>query len=129
MPRLGGCPYPGVIDGLRRLSRKYRIFLLSNCGASGLENLMDFLGIRPLVEEAVTYGATQREKAVNLRMLAEKYGLRQLVYVGDTDGDCRQTHLAGMPFVFASYGFGNCKDAEMTVGSFDELVEKFDNIK
>lgn len=129
MPQMGGRPYPGVVDGLRRLSQKYRIFLLSNCGAMGLENFMDFLGIRELVEEAVTYGATQREKAENLRMLAEKHRLHQLVYVGDTDGDCRQTHLAGMPFVYASYGFGKCTDAEMTVGSFGELVEKFDNIK
>ncbi len=129
MPQLGGRPYPGVVGGLRRLSEKYRIFLLSNCGTTGLDNLMDFLQIRPLVTDAVTYGATQRDKAENLRMLADKYRLCQLVYVGDTDGDCRQTHLAGMPFVFTSYGFGNCNDAELTVNSFDELVEIFDNIK
>ena len=129
MPELGGVPYPGVVDGLARLSRKYKIFLLSNCGVDGLENLMNFLGIRALVTEAVTHGATQRDKNENLAYLSAKYGLRQLVYVGDTEGDCRQTHLAGMPFVFASYGFGTCADPDMAVGSFDELVETFDNIK
>ena len=129
MPELGGVPYPGVVDGLARLSRKYKIFLLSNCGVDGLENLMNFLGIRALVTEAVTHGATQRDKSENLAYLSAKYGVRQLVYVGDTEGDCRQTHLAGMPFVFASYGFGTCADPDMAVGSFDELVETFDNIK
>ena len=57
-----------------------------------------------------------RDKNENLTALAEKYSLRQLVYVGDTEGDCRQTHIAGMPFVFASYGFGHCDNADMTVG-------------
>ena len=55
--------------------------------------------------------------------------LKELVYVGDTEGDCRQTHIAEMPFVFASYGFGHCDNADMTVGSFEELVETFDKIK
>jgi predicted phosphatase of HAD hydrolase superfamily protein len=129
MPVLGGKPYPGVAEGLERLSKKYKILLLSNCGENGLENLMNFLGIRALVTEAVTYGATHRDKNENLTALAEKYSLRQLVYVGDTEGDCRQTHIAGMPFVFASYGFGHCGNADMTVGSFEELVETFDKIK
>lgn len=129
MPVLGGKPYPGVAEGLERLSKKYKILLLSNCGENGLENLMNFLGIRALVTEAVTYGATHRDKNENLTALAEKYSLRQLVYVGDTEGDCRQTHIAEMPFVFASYGFGHCDNADMTVGSFEELVETFDKIK
>lgn len=129
MPVLGGKPYPGVAEGLERLSKKYKILLLSNCGENGLENLMNFLGIRALVTEAVTYGATHRDKNENLTALAEKYSLRQLVYVGDTEGDCRQTHIAGMPFVFASYGSGHCDNADMTVGSFEELVETFDKIK
>lgn len=129
MPVLGGKPYPGVAEGLERLSKKYKILLLSNCGENGLENLMNFLGIRALVTEAVTYGATHRDKNENLTALAEKYSLRQLVYVGDTEGDCRQTHIAGMPFVFVSYGFGHCDNADMTVGSFEELVETFDKIK
>ena len=55
MPVLGGKPYPGVAEGLERLSKKYKILLLSNCGENGLENLMKFLGIRALVTEAVTY--------------------------------------------------------------------------
>ena len=129
MPKLGGVPYPGVVEGLQRLARRYRIFLLSNCGVGGLDNLMNFLGIKTFITEAVTYGETQRNKAENLRMLVEKYKLEQLVYVGDTDGDCRQTHAAGLPFVFAAYGFGQCKDAEMDVASFDELVEKFEKFK
>lgn len=77
MPVLGGKPYPGVAEGLERLSKKYKILLLSNCGENGLENLMNFLGIRALVTEAVTYGATHRDKNENLTALAEKYSLRQ----------------------------------------------------
>ena len=56
---------------------------------------MNFLGIRALVTEAVTYGATHRDKNENLTALAEKYSLRQLVYVGDTEGDCVRHILPG----------------------------------
>lgn len=86
---------------------------------------MRYAGITDYVCEAVTYGATRRPKSENLLMLKEKYGLRQPVYVGDTQGDCDQTHRAGMPFVFASYGFGSCGDSDMSVSSFEELVEYF----
>ena len=40
MPVLGGTPYPGVHDGIKALSEKYTVMLLSNCGADGLNNLM-----------------------------------------------------------------------------------------
>lgn len=125
MPKLGGRPYPGVAEGIRQLSERYSIFLLSNCGETGLANMMRHLEISGYIKEAVTYGATRRSKSENMRMLKEKYGLLQPVYVGDTESDCRQTHLAGLPFVHAAYGFGHCANPDMAVSSFRELTDFF----
>lgn len=129
MPELGGKVYPGVTDGIRRLSELYPVFLISNCGTTGLDNLMEWAGIRPFVKEALSYGRTRRPKSENMRSLMEKYGLRQLVYAGDTEDDCLQTRLAGQPFVFASYGFGHCRKPDMSAGSFQEIVDFFVDIK
>lgn len=129
MPLLGGTPYPGVKDGIRRLSEAYQVFLLSNCGESGLTDMMRHVGITPYVKEAVTYGATLLPKSENLKMLKAKHSLRQPVYVGDTQGDCNQTRLADMPFVYAAYGFGDCTGYDKSVDLFQELVDFFMDIK
>ena len=129
MPVLGGVPYPDVREGIEQLSEKYVILLLSNCGEGGLENMARHIGISEYVTECVSFGATNRPKDVNMRYLKDKYSLSFPVYVGDTDSDCRSAHKAGLPFVFASYGFGTCGDADLTVGSFGELTEFFLNNK
>lgn len=129
MPQLGGKAYAGVKEGIHRLSEHYPVFLLSNCGVDGLNVMMDCVGIRQYISEAVTYGATKVSKCDNLLAIARRNHLQRLVYVGDTDGDCRQTHAAGLPFVFASWGFGNCDDADLRVDSFQQLTDIFINLK
>lgn len=125
MPTLGGKPYPGVVEGLRALAPHYKLFLLSNCGADGLQNLMNWLDINDLICEAVCFGVTHRPKSENLKDIASRHRITRMAYVGDTQGDCDQTHLAGMPFIFVSYGFGSCRNADMTVNSFNDLVNRF----
>ena len=44
MPVLGGRLYEGVVDVLRAISNKYRLFLVSNRGIDRLKNIMRFAG-------------------------------------------------------------------------------------
>ncbi len=129
MPELGGVPYPGVVDGIERLSKAYTLFLVSNCSENGLRDMMRYIGITPYVKEAVTFGATNRIKSENMEYLKAKYKLKLPVYIGDTEGDCQQTHLAGLPFVWVSYGFGKCDAPDKSFPSFGALTEFFMNIK
>ena len=129
MSELGGVAYDGVRGGIEQLSEKYVILLLSNCGEGGLENMARHIGISGFVTECVSFGGKKKKKDENMLYLKRKYNLAGPVYVGDTDSDCRSAHKAGLPFVFASYGFGNCSGADLTVASFDELTEFFLNKK
>ena len=129
MPRLGGEPFPGVREGLKQLSEKYSVFLLSNCGENGLRDMMNHVGIKDYVTEAVTFGSTKRPKDENLIYIKDKYALKNPVYVGDTQSDCASTHKAGLPFVFASYGFGTCESPDLSFESFEDLTEFFMNLK
>lgn len=45
--------------------------------------------------------------------------------MGDTEGDQKAAAFAGIPFVFASYGFGEVSGADYTINRFCDLLELF----
>lgn len=55
----------------------------------------------------------------------ERNGLRDVVYVGDTQGDADACRDAGVPFVFAEYGFGDVPDAKVRIKAFPELLTMY----
>ena len=52
----------------------------------------------------------------------KRNGIKEAVYVGDTMGDYKAAMLAGVPFIFASYGYGDVSMAKYRVSSFSELL-------
>lgn len=125
LPTIGGVPYTGMQDGIKKLSKKYPVFLLSNCGKHGLQNFMHYTGIGEYITDYISYGIRQAPKSDNMAFMCKRHGLAHPVYVGDTQGDCSSAHACGIPFVFASYGFGDCKDYDLQIRNFSELVEYF----
>jgi phosphoglycolate phosphatase len=50
--------------------------------------------------------------------------LQAPVYVGDTMGDYTSATKAGVPFIFASYGFGEVQEGMVgTIDSFGKLKD------
>ena len=43
--------------------------------------------------------------------------------MGDTIFDYQAAEQAGVPFIFAEYGFGEVEDAQMTANSFVSLAD------
>lgn len=129
MPQLGGNLYPGVKEGLSVLAQHYHLLMMSNCGRNGLHNFMQFTGTAQLFSGSITYGENPVPKSGNICRLIERHGLRHAVYVGDTQGDCDETHRAGIPFVYASYGFGKCQGYDIAFDSFADFTKFFINIK
>jgi len=123
MPELGGQVYPAVLEGLNKLHSHFRLFMLSNCSAKGLKNFAAYTGTTHLFERQLTQGERRVSKAENLSYLKKEYSLANPIYVGDTQADCDQAHMAGLSFAFAEWGFGNCCDADYNFVAFDHLVE------
>lgn len=122
MPVLGGALYPGVKEVLEKLSKTHKLFMVSNCTKNGLPNFLAFTGLTPYFTETVSFGETGHEKDYNIRYLVEKYGLQKPLYVGDTAGDCANSHAAGVPFAWATYGFGRgVQDADYILDSINDL--------
>lgn len=123
MPEIGGTLYPGVRELIPRLARRYPLFMASNCGTSGLKNFLEFTGLTPYFTDTITFGDTLQPKDYNIRVLMERHGLTTPIYIGDTEGDCRCAHKAGISMMHVTYGFGRCDDADYSASSFQEVAD------
>ena len=119
----GGKLYPGIIETLRTLAKKYPVFIVSNCQEGYIELFMRKCGCEDVIIDHLCPGDTHLLKADNIRKIIEDHGLKAPVYVGDTIMDKRACDEAGCPFIFASYGFGEVPGAKYSVASPEELLE------
>lgn len=124
MPRLGGRLYPGVRETLEALrAGGARLFMVSNCGPDGLPNFLEYTGLGELMTDCLSLGENGLDKTQNILELIGRYNLGTPVYVGDTAGDLAYTHAAGIPFVWAAYGFGrDVNGAEYIIHSIRDLL-------
>lgn len=121
--KLGGKLYPGVAEGIARLSENFRLMMVSNCGADGLKNFLTFTGLGSYISDTLTNGETGFDKADNIRLIIRRNDVKNAIYVGDTSHDCESAHQAGIRMVYAAYGFGKCHNADYTINSFPELLK------
>ena len=117
--------YPDLEDTLKVLTKQYRLFIVSNCQGGYIEVFLKTSGLSPYFEGHLCPGDTGNAKADNIRQVIQDYQLQNPVYIGDTEGDWRAAKNAGIPFVFASYGFGNVPSPDYTIKSFKELLNIF----
>ena len=68
-------------------------------------------------------GRTGLDKGSNIRLVMERNNITQAVYVGDTQKDAAAAEKAGIPFIFAEYGFGDAPNAVLRIGSIEELPQ------
>ena len=120
-----GTLYPGVADTIRDLSQKYPLYIVSNCQCGYIEVMLRTTGLEPYIKDHLCFGVTQVSKGETILMLMEKNGLKSPVYVGDTQGDADSCKVAGIPFIFAEYGFGSVPDAITCIHTFSELAEMY----
>lgn len=127
MEHYGGQLYEGVNEGLNRLSKKYRLFMLSNCFPNTIHQFLRCTQLAEYFEGHICFGERRVPKSENIHYLMETYGLKTTAYVGDTLGDSEQSAIANVPFMFMTYGFGFGKvnNYHQSFDSFPELVDWF----
>lgn len=125
VPTMEPIIYPGVYEGLGKLYTKYKLLLLSNCEEGGLVNFMNHTKTTHLFLDYMEHGQNNMPKSHNINLLRERNNLKNPVYIGDTDGDRRESALAGVPFVFVTYGFGETDKYDIQFNSFEELTDYF----
>lgn len=120
-----GLVYNGVPETVRQLAERYPLFIVSNCQCGYIEVMLKTTGLGPYIKDHLCFGETHTPKGNTLRTLIDRNKLASPVYVGDTQGDADACRAAGVPFIFAEYGFGNVPDAETRIRAFTELVNLY----
>ena len=86
---------------------------------------MEKLGIRHLFRGHLCFGDTGTDKGDTIRALMAKHGISSAVYIGDTQGDSEAAGKAGIPFIWASYGFGTPERWDGKIDRFSDLARLF----
>lgn len=123
--KYGGQLYNNVESVLKKLSETFKLFIVSNCQEGYIEAFLDYYKLGQYFLDFENPGRTGLPKGENIKLIIERNQLQQPVYVGDTDGDQKAAAIAGVPFVFARYGFGHIDKYDYVIDGFDELVELF----
>lgn len=119
--------YHGIEQVIEELHKRYKLFIVSNCQEGYIQCLF---AIHPQLEKYFTDyeypGRSGKPKADNIRMVVDRNGLKNPVYVGDTAGDAASAKKAGVPFIYARYGFGQVEEYDAVI---DAPLELIDNLK
>ena len=121
-----GIAYPEIRRVIEELSKRFPVFIVSNCQSGYIELVCDKLSLGEFISDSECYGDTLKGKAENLTLLCERNGLKAPVYIGDTEGDRRSCEEAGISFVFAAYGFGDPVSYDAKISSPEELLTLFE---
>ena len=115
--------YPGVRETLTELAKNHRLFIVSNSQRGYPELCMEKLGLTDLFQGHLCYGDTGTEKGLTIRTLMDKHHITDALYIGDTLADQQAADLAGIGFVWCSYGFGKPEHFDAKIDSFPQLLE------
>ena len=117
----GGLLYNNLENTLGVLSKECQLFIVSNCQTGYIEAFLENNKLGGYFKGFESSGNTGMSKAENIKATIKRYSLDNSVYVGDTQLDCDSARIAGIPFVYASYGFGNVKSYDYIINDICEI--------
>lgn len=113
--------YPNEQAVLTELAKEYALGVVSNCQDGYIQLYLRQCGFSELFCDFECAGRTGKSKGQNIRLVMERQGVTDCVYVGDTQGDCDAAREAGVPFFHAAYGFGTVDGCNASLSSLAEL--------
>ncbi len=121
----GGILIGNIEETLKKLSKQYRLFIVSNCEDGYIQSFLAGHNFNRYFTDFACPGTTGLLKGDNIRLMMERHHLQNPVYVGDTYGDQTAAAEAGVLFAYAAYGFGEATKYDYRLSSFEELGTLF----
>lgn len=118
----GGRIFPKLRETLAELKKTHRLFIVSNCQDGYIESFLTAHNCWEFFED-FEWDHTGQDKGGNIRLLMKRNNLKNPVYVGDTQGDANAAKKAGIPFLYAKYGFGNVEEYDGVLNCFADLLK------
>ena len=114
--------YPKVKETLEQLVKKHRLFIVSNSQCGYPELCIEKLGLGHLICAHLCFGDTGTCKGETIKKLMNDHNITSACYIGDTAGDMEAADMAGIPFVYCAFGFGEPDHYWKKIDSFAELL-------
>ena len=102
----GGELYERLEEVLQELSGEYPLYIVSNCEKGYIEGFLEYYDFGKYFKDFESHGNTGLPKGKNIRLVAERNELTDVVYIGDIQSDYNASREAGVGFIHAAYGFG-----------------------
>lgn len=118
----GGTLLGKIKETLQDLSKRYPIFIISNCRSGYIEAFLKANQLENIFTDTACPGDTGKLKADNIRLVMERNHILNPIYIGDTNGDSMAAKDANVPFIFARYGFGMTDQYDAAIDSIEELI-------
>ena len=126
---IGGDPYPGAVDVLRRLREAgLRLAVCTNKPQAAAERLVSGLGFSPYLDCLVGGDATPARKPdpAHVRVVLERFGNispAETLMVGDGLQDVAAAEAASVPVLVAAYGYGGAAVARPELPAVQALAD------
>lgn len=117
----GGTLYPNLKETIIELSKYYKLIIVSNCIVGYVESFLRTSGLEEYFIDHECNGKTGLTKGENILLVMQRNNIKKAIYVGDTEGDREAAKKANIPFIYASYGFGEVSDYDYKIDSISEL--------
>lgn len=117
----GGILYPELEDTLKQLVNDYSLYIVSNCQDGYVQTFLDYHKLWGYFQDIEMAGRTEKSKGDNIKIIIQRNNLNKSVYVGDTIVDLEGANFAGIPFIYAAYGYGQLNDVKYSISRFSEL--------
>ncbi len=121
-----GRVYEGVEQTLKILQKVYPLFLVSNCQAGYIPVFCESTGLGKYFKDGLCPDDTGVLKAENIRLIMDKHGISEAIYVGDTQGDADACRRAKVPMIYAAYGLGETDEYAGKITSFGQLPKELE---
>ena len=118
----GGTLYPNTRNTIIKISKKYKLYIVSNCVKGYIESFLNTSGLKDYFSDYESYGNTLLSKGDNIKLVIECNNLKKPIYVGDAKGDMEASNYASIPFVYAAYGFGKVDGFDYKINDISELL-------
>ncbi len=122
--------FKNSISTLKKLSKKYKLFIVSNCQSGYIESFLEYYNLNELIKDFECNGNTKKSKEDNINIILKRNCLKseETCYIGDTSNDYLSAINNNILFIYAQYGFGNLSHHSHSIKDIGDLVELIENI-
>ena len=109
-----------IVGLFKELSKKYDLYIMSNCPRNFLDGFMMISGLTPYVKE--TFSISEGSKNQHLEKITNGFKER-ILFVGDSQFDYDEiTNHKCVQFCYAKYGYIACNQYEYHIDALDDIL-------